>query len=227
MFKIIKKYRHLLSRRAADDFNSMAAFLTNLCGDQSIDLHRPDEPTADNPPSIRVNEDWLEKQKQKLLMETAAVTDTAGTGHDISTTALLAEKAPKEGKPLGSSETDEQKIERIGTSPRAAREDHQHPVMDNGATPKDLTSGFSHVSQIPAWNALQRNTDTWTRGNTDTSGKPCGFTCYLPTLMIGDGNDAYIMWRKWTFDQCGSVRGVAAENSYANACNVTMTEDDE
>lgn len=66
MFKIIKRYRHLLSRRAADDFNRMAAFLTNLCGDESIDLHRPDEPTAENPPSIRVNGDWIDGKLKDL-----------------------------------------------------------------------------------------------------------------------------------------------------------------
>lgn len=66
MFAIFKKYRHLLSRRAADDFNRMAAFLTNFCGDQSIDFHRPDKPTAENPPSIRVNDDWLDGKLKDL-----------------------------------------------------------------------------------------------------------------------------------------------------------------
>ena len=72
MFAIFKKYRHLLSRRAADDFNRMAAFLTNLCGDQSIDLHRPDNPTAENPPSIRVNEDWLDEKLDDKLEDLPA-----------------------------------------------------------------------------------------------------------------------------------------------------------
>jgi hypothetical protein len=59
MFGIFKTYRHLLSRGAAKAFNQIAAYVTNLCADESIDFHRPDSPTAENPPCIGVNEEWL------------------------------------------------------------------------------------------------------------------------------------------------------------------------
>jgi len=88
MFAIFKKYRHLLSRRAADDFNRMAAFLTNFCGDPSVDLHRPDNPTAENPPSIRVNEDWLDEKLKDKGSDTApkdiATSASAGTSEEFS-----------------------------------------------------------------------------------------------------------------------------------------------
>jgi len=103
MFKIIKKYRHLLSRRAADDFNRMAAFLTNICGDQSIDFHRPDEPTAENPPSIRVNEDWLDDKLENLPPPEAPTNpQTPSTGNTNNTnvnTQVTWSWAPGENSP--------------------------------------------------------------------------------------------------------------------------------
>ena len=59
MFGIFRRYRRLLSRDAAQSFNRMAAFLTNFCSNESIKFDRPDEPSADNPPSIAVDLEWL------------------------------------------------------------------------------------------------------------------------------------------------------------------------
>lgn len=79
MFGIFKIYRNLLRRRAATDFNRMAAYLTNLCGDESIDLHRPDEPTADNPPCIAVNKVWIEDKIDDMIDDKIAPQAPTGT----------------------------------------------------------------------------------------------------------------------------------------------------
>ena len=59
MFGIFKRYRRLFSRDAAESFNRMAEFLTNFCSNESIKFDRPDDPSADNPPIISVDVDWL------------------------------------------------------------------------------------------------------------------------------------------------------------------------
>ena len=59
MFAVFKKYKRLLGRNAAEDFNLLAAYLTNFCSDDSLVFHRPDAPSADNPPYIAVNTDRL------------------------------------------------------------------------------------------------------------------------------------------------------------------------
>lgn len=60
MFGIRKTFRRLFGRSAADAFNAVVAYLNNLCGDESIDFHRPDSPSAENPPCVAVNKTWLE-----------------------------------------------------------------------------------------------------------------------------------------------------------------------
>ena len=66
MFGIFKKYKRLFGRDAARSFNLMTAFLTNLCGDESIDIDRPDDPSTGNPPCISVNREWLEDFVENL-----------------------------------------------------------------------------------------------------------------------------------------------------------------
>lgn len=66
MFGIFKRYRRLLSRDAAQSFNKMAAFLTNVCSSESIKFDRPDEPSADNPPCISVDKEWLKDFVENL-----------------------------------------------------------------------------------------------------------------------------------------------------------------
>lgn len=59
MFGIFKRYKRLLSRDAAESFNRMAAFLTNFCTNESIKFDRPDDPSADNPPCISLDGEWM------------------------------------------------------------------------------------------------------------------------------------------------------------------------
>lgn len=59
MFGIFKRYKRLIGKGAAESFNRIAAFLTNLCTNESLNFDRPDDPSGDNPPCLSVNEGWL------------------------------------------------------------------------------------------------------------------------------------------------------------------------
>lgn len=203
MFKIIKKYRHLLSRRAADDFNRMAAFLTNICGDQSIDFHRPDEPTAENPPSIRVN-------KNGLASTVAPPADTAnGSAGDSDNFSRGNHSHPinvdktNNPKDIGTAASK-------GTATTYARSDHVHKISDNGATKTSLTSYFSSGS----WT---KDTGTWTRGVTKSNNVLCGGSMTIPTRMVilGGNQAGYtrIAWRTIQWDQNGCIVKVTAEET--------------
>ena len=94
MFGILKKYRNLLGRRAATDFNRMAAFLTNFCGDESIDFHRPDDPNADNPPCVAVNKKWIE---DKIDERTAPQSPTGTSNLDSGFSGLIGDHSKRGG----------------------------------------------------------------------------------------------------------------------------------
>lgn len=59
MFGILKSYKRLFSNGAAEDFNRMAAFLSNFCTNESLSFDRPDNPSPDAPPCMSINTDWL------------------------------------------------------------------------------------------------------------------------------------------------------------------------
>ena len=79
MFAIFRRYRHLVGRGAAESFNLMAAYLTNLSSDESLDFHRPDKPTADDPPLLAINADWLNARYLQKVNGTGLLYVSGGT----------------------------------------------------------------------------------------------------------------------------------------------------
>lgn len=126
MFGIFKKYKRLFGRDAARSFNLMAAFLTNLCGDESIDIDRPDDPSTGNPPCISVNREWLEDFVENL--------EEAPTAAD----------APLPVAAHVDNETDAQKLARIGSSDIKAPLDHVHRLPDSVLTADDIDDGTNN-----------------------------------------------------------------------------------
>ena len=62
----------------ADDFNKIAEFLNNICGDGFVRITRPDKPSSGSPPTISLD---VEKIQQMFLREdtsTGSVTDATG-----------------------------------------------------------------------------------------------------------------------------------------------------
>ena len=161
MFGIFKKYKRLFGRDAARSFNLMAAFLTNLCGDESINIDRPDDPSSGNPPCISVNLSWLLSVCLPKVSSTGLLYSTGG---DIST------------KSIGT------------TSGTIAAGDHTHTTSDitdwATATADFLTlidlstalSGYATSSHTHAYSTLT--------GTPDLSG-------ILDTNDIGDTVQAY------------------------------------
>ena len=99
-------------------FNAVANFLNNLVGLNGISVIR-----SSDPPQIR-----LDVQKVKEAMELSAVCpNAAATGE---TDADVAARAPEAVESYKASETDAEKIQRIGTSAVAARADHVHRLPE-------------------------------------------------------------------------------------------------
>lgn len=59
MFHVADNFKRLFSRRAATEFNKVAAFLNNLCGGDFLHVERPEVPTADKPPRVSLRFDAL------------------------------------------------------------------------------------------------------------------------------------------------------------------------
>lgn len=207
--------------------NALARVCSFWAHGNYINVHKPSVPTGDDP--IRWDLDVQaaapaiahEFHAQDLFPGDAKLQENAVDAKvpAIDTQDELAAMAPVGDIPPGAAtETATSKIERIGTSERAAREDHRHPVVDNGATKTEINSGF----RKSAVNFSTKKTDTWTRGVTKSGGKPCGFTIKVLCRMQDDGTDGALFWRLLSFDECGRCYSVAAES---DAGLVTTTED--
>ena len=159
----------------------------------------------------------LDEEGEGKLQENQTDASTAGKAYDISTDALLAEKAPKQDLALIASrmsngaETDASKIQRIGGSQRAAREDHEHPVCyELGVDP--FVRGNSGTSYMPedslpsGWSLLP---DSWSLGNDSQ----CGFKILVVSRIEHDENEGihYLFFREASVSKNGNFTAVGAE----------------
>lgn len=142
-----------VSQVPASWFNSVGAFLNNLVGGLGIRVMRDA-----NPPQVALD---VEKAKEALAVPSVcpnAVLRDSGTGDNEATVAGRAPAAVEQvamdasGDPA--TESDADKIARIGTSKFAARADHQHrdPVLHNSRqtlsemlTCEVSQNGYGHV----------------------------------------------------------------------------------
>lgn len=159
----------------------------------------------------------LDEEGEGKLQENQTDASTAGKAYDISTDALLAEKAPKQNLALIASrmsngaETDASKIQRIGGSQRAAREDHEHPVCyELGNDP--FFRGGSETSYMPedslpsGWSPF---TDSWSLGNAND----CGFKMLVVSRIEHDEANGihYLFFREASVSKNGNFTAVGAE----------------
>lgn len=159
----------------------------------------------------------LDEEGEGKLQENQTDASTAGKAYDISTDALLAEKAPKQDLALiasrmsGGKETDASKIQRIGGSQRAAREDHEHPVCyELGNDPffrGDSATSYMPEDELPSgWSLF---TDSWSLGNAND----CGFKILVVSRM--EYNEAegihYLFFREASVSKNGNFTAVGAE----------------
>ena len=159
----------------------------------------------------------LDEEGEGKLQENQTDASTAGKAYDISTDALLAEKAPKQDLALiasrmsGGKETDDSKIKRIGVSQRAAREDHEHPVCyELGNDPffrGDSATSYMPEDELPSgWSLF---TDSWSLGNDSN----CGFKILVVSRIEHDENEGihYLFFREASVSKNGNFTAVGAE----------------
>lgn len=144
---------------------------------------------------------------------------------DDTDPAPVAANAPKPFAAVEvGNETDAQKIERIGSSPNAAREDHVHPLPTDTATPSTLPSnpalynGYG-TGDVKNANGTQVNasrvlSETWQRGSTkDGSNNPCGVKIKVVTDIRHptDNGKITFFYRELQFDSAGMLIRVGGE----------------
>lgn len=125
------------------------------------------------------------------------------TGLTATQLSNLASHAPKASTIQKSTETDAQKIARMGTSAMAAREDHVHPIPNDTATPAEFTSGTDTAHSTPVVVADQT---TW-----DRSTATAGFKLKVYTRLRGSGAAVYSLYRELQFDKFGALVKVGPE----------------
>lgn len=111
-------------------YNRVAHFLTNLCGGQGIRVSRDTDP-----PTIALD---IAKAKAALNVAERCPNNTTAKDPNLDTPAKVSARAPEaveqvatDANGAAATESDADKIARIGTSKFAARADHTHrdPVI--------------------------------------------------------------------------------------------------
>ena len=125
------------------------------------------------------------------------------TGLTAAQLSDLAAHAPKASSIQKDSETDAQKIARMGTSEKAAREDHVHPVPNDTEEPDEFTSGTDTAHST---STVVADETTWDRGTATA-----GVKLKVYTRLRGSGAAVYSLYRELTFDRYGALVHVGAE----------------
>jgi hypothetical protein len=195
MFGIRKTFRRLFGRGAADAFNSVVAYLNNLCGDESIDFHRPDSPSAENPPCIAVSKTWLNSALYGFVkLATGATTANVLIGTDanglLKNVANLLTTAPTTDKVLT--------VKKNGTT--VTWEDAGGGAAENPSSTTSLANAAPGTATV--------NSTTWTAGGTK------GVVVRQHTRTMWDGTNLYGFYRDFVFDKNGRLYTVSGETRY-------------
>ena len=153
--------------------------------------------------------------------------DSGTSAQTLANAQALAALAPKSDKWVDdevrtghtAKDVADEKIELIGTSERAAREDHQHPLemaqgtaafrpAQSGSTPPEQTSTMpDDRSDLPSGAQYALKTDTWKPNDTD------GFTKLEFTRVVEDTSDGvhYFYYREVKYSKNGNPIEVSEE----------------
>ena len=195
MFGIRKTFRRLFGRGAADAFNSVVAYLNNLCGDESIDFHRPDSPSAENPPCIAVSKTWLNTFLSAFVkFATGSTIANVLVGTDanglLKNVVNLPTTAPSTDKVLT--------VKKNGTT--VSWEDAGGGAAENPSSKTNLANAAPGTSST--------NSGTWTAGGSN------GVTVRYHTRTMWSGTYLYGFYRDMVFDKNGRLYSVSAETRY-------------
>lgn len=197
MFGIRRTFGHLIGRAAAKAFNQVVAYLDNFCADESIDFHRPDSPSAENPPCIGVNKGWL----------AAAIADAGVSLDGVGTNKLIGTDA--NAKPKAAAD--------LPTSANSTY-DKVLAVMSGGTAlswqslkvrPFSPTSPTSRQPACPG--TATAATATYTSPSSASAG---GLVLRVCSRVTWDGTSLYGFYRDITFDAQGRLYSAGGEVRY-------------
>lgn len=191
MFGIRKTFRRLFGRSAADSFNLMAAYLTNFCADESIDFHRPDSPSAENPPCIGINKTWLSDVLAEIGTDLSSVgahkiVGTNGNSEPFAAASLLTTN-PTTDKVLS--------VKSGGTA--VSWENADRPAED----PSSNTTSFQET--YPSSQNANNVQTTWTAGGSN------GYSETVLNKVEWTGTYIYGYYRIKTYDRFGRLYHVS------------------
>ena len=195
MFGIRKTFRRLFGRKATAAFNTVVSYLDNFCADESIDFHRPDSPTSENPPCIGVNKEWLTGNLSEFPKFAADATTanvllgTNGSGL-LKNVASLLTTAPTTDKVLT--------VKKNGTT--VTWEDAGGGAAENPSSTTSLANAAPGTATV--------NSTTWTAGGTK------GVVVRQHTRTMWNGTYLYGFYRDWVFDKNGRLYSVSGETRY-------------
>jgi len=204
MFGIHRTFRRLICKDAARAFNSMAAFLTNICGDESVDIDRPDDPSAGNPPCISVNKTWLAKQVKSISGEGAGLSSVGANklvGTDGTSEPFAAADLPT---------AKDANLDRAlvcvagGTALSFKSLAAETPTASTTLLAGDSTNAVA-------------NTATWTAGGAT------GVVESELVRVVWTGTYLYGFYRVKTYDKYGRLRSVSAETRVTIDAPVKVT----
>ena len=193
MFGIRKTFRRLFGRKATEAFNLVILYLDNFCADESIDFHRPDSPSAENPPCIGVNKQWLlEAVGEGADMSSVGANKIVGTGGDSKPTAAAT-------IPTSSNATwDRMFVCAAGGTTLSFK----NVRAENPSSTLTLVSGAS--TSTTAQGSAHTVEDTGTN-----AGK--GFVLPVVTRTVWDGSKIYNFYSTLTFDKYGRLYSITKE----------------
>ncbi len=206
MFGIRKTFRRLFGRSATKAFNAIVSYLDNFCADESIDFHRPDSPSAENPPCIGVSEEWLAGKCMPKVSSTGVLYSNGGTisTKSIGTTQGTVAAGDHSHSTTDISDWDTATSDFLSTSDigvTVAAADHTHEGV-GGSVPEGVLTqddiGDTVQAHSDALDALEAELDangkvplSQLTGNIQGHSGDCLVTIDDDGVIGHSGNDAY------------------------------------
>ena len=206
MFGIRTTFKHLFGRAATAAFNQVVSYLDNFCADESIDFHRPDSPTAENPPCIGVNKTWLSAAMEEAGLSLGSVGANKLVGTNANSKPTAAASLPT------SADNTYDKVLAIRSGGTALSWQTLKLLPFSPSSPptrQPVCPGTSTAA-----------TATYTSPNSASTG---GLVLRVCSRVTWDGASLYGFYRDITFDAQGRLYSTTGEVRYVIDTATTVT----
>jgi len=195
MFGIRNTFKHLLGRAATAAFNKVVSYLDNFCADESIDFHRPDSPSAENPPCIGVNKAWL----------SAVIAETGGSLSGVGANNLVGTDG--DADPVA-----------VAAIPTVANNNwHKALYLERGGTTLSFQAtplvAENPGSAVDSVSVTASRTTALTGTHTFSTSTTNGFKFPVVTHVSWDGTSLKYFYRFLTIDKYGRMYSVSGETA--------------